>query len=768
MCDCVKFDLLTYNELKALNIFKHHPCYAYPTNYALLLGAYVSEVSTLNAVSYDHLEYFPTNGVTFKNGVTNYPLPGIYFDKESLNFIKFDEKSPILDLDEQVASGSNCFLDTAVCPRPVVKYSQISQNMKNVRIGDSGILEGDFGEMPTSFVDKDLEKQLEREYQSKQLRITGRKYSYNSRPPVDTSYIADLDENVEYEYNGKYYVRFVSYNSAEYGDDNRVGLYVNPSYYVESEHPYWLEVKPIKWLIDKEADLAVTKYLPFAGIPFYGIDNSKNGERNALDDFLLVNGIEDLKEQIISYFNKMFGFDEEEKEVEESENCYMYSFLNNIFAREIVAPRQIQEYQSDFFTVDQQELFPVFYQDNNKDEFADECIRYLLSVTEKTLELLEQIKNIDCPDTDPKVFAEKINEYRKQVEKENYVYATIKEKDLFDRLLSSIVEDENVYDLNRELTIMNSSNKTALAMQRIISKLQKITEDYILQDIETIVNGKIENLLYDKDSLIQEIENAVATNDEIPEEIKDFFEEWKDYPEEIKGDMVEHLVEDFNNNIKRDLFENAKIGEAMKKAFEDQKRFEFANQVNKDWLEAVIGFMEKYVDGDYSQYYDEFKNLKYNMIFIYPELEERALKDDLKLHSDVLFLNQIIADKYNFDKKLVDDVKNSFGYEIMSICYQQLKDLKHIHSCDNYYGQVLVNHLLIRAALLFTDRDFVSDLEKCCEYNQSSGIVPPKIGSEEGTLSGTGNNIFEDALKRHTSERDDELPKVLSLKSRNI
>ena len=73
------------------------------------------------------------------------------------------------------------------------------------------------------------------------------------------------EQNIEYEYNGKRYVR-IKLNGFYLFETLSNGI--NYSKYDN----VWFEVQPVKWLIDEKAGIMVTEKIIFAGIPFNDID----------------------------------------------------------------------------------------------------------------------------------------------------------------------------------------------------------------------------------------------------------------------------------------------------------------------------------------------------------------------------------------------------------------------------------------------------------------------------------------------------------------
>ena len=153
--------------------------------------------------------------------------------------------------------------------RPALPFSSIYKiptNGVSGRRAKDGILEVEYGYYPQNAVSKDMQTRLEREYSSGRIRKTGNGYTTDSRPydAYDDSFLAQRHE--EYEYNGKRYVR-VEVNSGK-GQYNLS----NGENYRDGDK-VWVEVTPVKWLVDERAKMMITEKLIFAGVQF-------NKERN--------------------------------------------------------------------------------------------------------------------------------------------------------------------------------------------------------------------------------------------------------------------------------------------------------------------------------------------------------------------------------------------------------------------------------------------------------------------------------------------------------
>ena len=158
-----------------------------------------------------------------------------------------------------------------VAARPVLPLASIEKiptNGKSGRRAKDGILEVEYGYYPQKAVSKDMQKRLEQAYTRGALLRTKNTYTTDSvrHKEFDTPFKAKKHE--EYEYKGKRYVR-VEANS--YYDGNKFTL-SNGEEYSDGDN-VWVEVSPVKWLVDEKAKMMITEKLIFAGVQF-------NKERN--------------------------------------------------------------------------------------------------------------------------------------------------------------------------------------------------------------------------------------------------------------------------------------------------------------------------------------------------------------------------------------------------------------------------------------------------------------------------------------------------------
>ena len=155
--------------------------------------------------------------------------------------------------------------------RPALPFSSISSIPTNGESGKrarDGILEVEYGYYPQKAVSRDMQERLERAYRSGNISKTRNNYTTDSvaYDEYDTSFQPQTHQ--EYEYNGKRYVR-VKANSYYDGGDFTLS---NGEQYRDGDD-VWVEVLPVKWLVDEKSRMMITEKLIFAGVQF-------NKERN--------------------------------------------------------------------------------------------------------------------------------------------------------------------------------------------------------------------------------------------------------------------------------------------------------------------------------------------------------------------------------------------------------------------------------------------------------------------------------------------------------
>lgn len=141
--------------------------------------------------------------------------------------------------------------------RVAIPYTQISANVLNEVRGMNGILEVEYGEYPQTVVSNELAISLQRAYSDKLINKTGKSYTTIERP-FESETVYD-----EYIYNGKKYIQIN-------GNDVNFGSFLSNDRMVE-KGVYWVEVEPIKWMVDEKANIALSKKALVSGLKYNNV-----------------------------------------------------------------------------------------------------------------------------------------------------------------------------------------------------------------------------------------------------------------------------------------------------------------------------------------------------------------------------------------------------------------------------------------------------------------------------------------------------------------
>lgn len=159
----------------------------------------------------------------------------------------------------------------SVGARPALPYSVISSIFSNGLRGIDDLLEVEYGEYPQWVVTANESNVLEDLFQNHNLKATGKSYTTDSILLHEINTRFQGRTHVEYEYNGRKYIRFVA-------DSNSFEETISDGRKVKVGKPYWVRVEPVKWIVDEETEIALSKYILFSGVQFHY-------ERNYVGDF---------------------------------------------------------------------------------------------------------------------------------------------------------------------------------------------------------------------------------------------------------------------------------------------------------------------------------------------------------------------------------------------------------------------------------------------------------------------------------------------------
>ena len=186
--------------------------------------------------------------------------------------------------------------DISCVIRPVLQNSTIS--LPSTVSDHNIIMEIEYGEYPQNAPSATMQKKLEKEYK-KGMNKTGRSYTFSSSPCDDFDTLFKPITYDEYEYHGKKYIRVRAI--AEYPDYESIlsnGLACKDGDY------FWVQVSPVKWLIDDKTGLLISKKGLVAGIGFgdvkYYDGMSYDFDKSELKKYLDTHMMHDLFQNTVS------------------------------------------------------------------------------------------------------------------------------------------------------------------------------------------------------------------------------------------------------------------------------------------------------------------------------------------------------------------------------------------------------------------------------------------------------------------------------------
>ena len=246
-----------------LDIFKKRGIKAAITDFSILLGGYVEMY---------HLD----KDSSLEGRTGSYWTKSDYFAKSS------NSANSVLIVNKAGGENQNFFNDRYIGARPVLLFSSIDSiptNGKNVKRAEDGILEVEYGYYPQKAVLRDMQDRLERAYKSGTISRTKNSYTTDSTRYNDYGTSFQPQTHQEYEYNGKRFVR-VEENISIWGfDEPKLS---NGESYKYGDN-VWVEVQPVKWLVDEKSHMMITEKLIFAGVQFSSAKTYKTEDFDKTD-----------------------------------------------------------------------------------------------------------------------------------------------------------------------------------------------------------------------------------------------------------------------------------------------------------------------------------------------------------------------------------------------------------------------------------------------------------------------------------------------------
>ncbi len=444
--------------------------------------------------------------------------------------------------------------------RLVLKFSNIDSmisNKVNNRL-DDGILEVEYGYYPRSAASKEIQNNLEDLFNRNLLHKTNFTFTVNRRTndnPINP------EECKVYEYNKKMYIRV---QPDFYGSS--IQTLSNGETYNDKDF-VWVEVEPVKWLVDEKEKMMITKEIIFSGIPFNRKTNFKTRNfyftdiKKFMDKYISKEifeiDINKLKQKQFSNGDK--DYTEEQKLI----NKILVSINELSFNEQAIYKQELDKILKEYETVEEQ-LSPVF-EENLSFYFKDASIvsakvkllsgldLLLFELTSKTGKLIKKInssiKYINDLDYKEEVFTSVIS-FLKVLDKLDDKTKNIFKTRLLDILTSYLGKSKKMLDRKIELTTDNEIN-LELDLELEISKLYDELLVYVkknltviseLLNIKNIENEECDSLLRQKYLCIKEI-NVEGFLDKFNEMLDEYKQKLS------KEENIKEVIESFYNKV---------------------------------------------------------------------------------------------------------------------------------------------------------------------------------------------------------------------------
>lgn len=159
--------------------------------------------------------------------------------------------------------NSNNVSERRLGARPALPFSSISSIPTNGVSGApkearDGVLEVEYGYYPQKAVSRDMQERLEGAFKRRGRSLrTGKKYTTDSRDYLSNKEFLPK-QHEEFQLDGKRYVRV---------EAKEICTLSNGKMYMSGD-VVWVEVSPVKWLVDESAKIMLTDKLIFSGVQF--------------------------------------------------------------------------------------------------------------------------------------------------------------------------------------------------------------------------------------------------------------------------------------------------------------------------------------------------------------------------------------------------------------------------------------------------------------------------------------------------------------------
>ena len=243
-----------------------------------------------------------------------------------------DDKNDVRVIDKDGNGNIGCRYARNGAVRPALQSSVIFSQISTSRVrGYNGTEEVEFGEYPQNAADSRMQNILESEYK-RGMSKTGRSYTFDS--VTDYGYYTGFKPVTyeEYEYQGKAYIRI----KANFYFDGYKFMLSNGAYYKDGDY-VWVEVSPVKWLIDDENNQLISKKGLVSGIRFLDKRTNYKGDfdRTEMKEYLDRYMVKDLFQSVDFEYLQDMEYSIDKSENIKKTNPYNLSF-NKVSEEDII------------------------------------------------------------------------------------------------------------------------------------------------------------------------------------------------------------------------------------------------------------------------------------------------------------------------------------------------------------------------------------------------------------------------------------------------
>lgn len=224
--------------------------------------------------SYESGKARSTVDLSYNGGGMYYSPTATYWTRSSItkNFGRFDKYQEVNSINTTPQTKGYDAYHSVGMPfmrepviRPVLKgVAPLFGHSYFPTVDENGVCEVEFGEYPQQAASEELQQELERQFVIG-LPTTGNSYTLNG---VDIENRRDNFVGImydEYEYQGNKYIRVLKNSHTYFPDSDKTN---NQAIKAADGEPVWIQVSPVKWLLDKKSGLLIAKDCLLSGIRF--------------------------------------------------------------------------------------------------------------------------------------------------------------------------------------------------------------------------------------------------------------------------------------------------------------------------------------------------------------------------------------------------------------------------------------------------------------------------------------------------------------------